>query len=611
MNAMSPLHALLQIGALRAVDHALAQSLARLRPDTPAPVLLAAALCSRALAQGHSRLPLAGVTELLAEVAPDADWPELPALDEWRDALRVSPWVFLPRAVLGAAPAAIEAGASPGAIAAGAAPTADGSLREATTGNLLVLEDDAVSLRRYWTHETRLADALRARLACAPIAADDVTQARVARAFPGQHDAPQRRAVGIALGSRLLLLTGGPGTGKTRTVALILALLAEQARSSGNSLRFALAAPTGKAAARLAEAVRDSDAALSAPAQTLHRLLGLSGDGRPPRFDAMHPLPFDVVVVDEASMVDLPMMARLVDAVAPQALLVLVGDPDQLPSVEAGAVLGALCEAARAGNGGSAGRDLAARHVHLEHVHRQTSALDLAPLAAAIRAGDADTSIALLEHSAGLHWRSGNDTALAAFVREQAMPHYQRVQRCADLPAALAESRRFRVLTALRDGPAGSQTLNALIARQLHTEPGAFFPGRLLLITENSYRHGLFNGDIGLCWPDEQGLLRVWFDSDGRADPAQPAGPRAWQPAQLPAHESAFALTVHKAQGSEFERVLLALPEHDARVISRELLYTGLSRGREELILWAGEPLLRSAIARKMARWSGLSARLR
>jgi exodeoxyribonuclease V alpha subunit len=150
-----------------------------------------------------------------------------------------------------------------------------------------------------------------------------------------------------------------------------------------------------------------------------------------------------------------------------------------------------------------------------------------------------------------------------------------------------------------------------LIARQLQPDAAAFFPGRLLLITENSYRHGLFNGDVGLCWPDPEGMLRVWFDSDGAGDAEPAAGPRAWHPAQLPAHESAFALTVHKAQGSEFAQVLLALPEHDARVITRELLYTGLSRGREAVDLWAGEALLRAAIGRGTTRWNGLAARLR
>jgi len=363
--------------------------------------------------------------------------------------------------------------------------------------------------------------------------------------------------------------------------------------------------------------VRDGDAALALQAQTLHRLLGLSGDGRPPRFDAQHPLPFDMVVVDEASMVDLPMMTRLVEAVSAEALLILVGDPDQLPSVDAGAVLAALCEASRESELADErhdGESIAAPHVHLRHSYRQTEALDLAPLATAIRTGDADAAVDLLAGSVGVQWQQGSDAALAAFVREQAIAQFRQVQRSPDLISALNAAKRFRVLTALRDGPAGSRTLNALIARELQegSDDGPFFPGRPILISENSYRHGLFNGDIGLCWPDAAGVLRVWFESDGSGPgPARAPGPRAWHPAQLPAHESAFALTVHKAQGSEFGRILLALPEHDARVITRELIYTGLSRGREAVVLWGCAPLLRMAIARKMTRWNGLAARLR
>jgi exodeoxyribonuclease V alpha subunit len=168
----------------------------------------------------------------------------------------------------------------------------------------------------------------------------------------------------------------------------------------------------------------------------------------------------------------------------------------------------------------------------------------------------------------------------------------------------LLAARDFRVLCALREGPAGAQTLNALIGAALDPQHGgdSWFRGRLVLVTENSYRQQLFNGDIGIAWPDEEGEMRVWFDADG--------GPRPWLPAALPAHEAAFALTVHKAQGSEFARVLLALPEHDARVLTRELLYTGLTRCRREVMLWGGEDVLRAAIARRAQRWSGLAARL-
>ncbi len=204
----------------------------------------------------------------------------------------------------------------------------------------------------------------------------------------------------------------------------------------------------------------------------------------------------------------------------------------------------------------------------------------------------------------GVHWRQGGEAALHAAVLAEAVPAYRALRDAESVEAALRAARGYRVLCALREGPSGAQTLNALIGAAL--DPGGsgegWYPGRLVLVSENSYRQQLFNGDIGIAWPDETGEMRVWFDADG--------GPRAWLPAALPAHEPAFALTVHKAQGSEFERVLLALPEHDARVLTRELLYTGLTRCRREVTLWGSEDVLRAAIARRAQRWSGLAARL-
>lgn len=606
---MSALDRWLREGWLRAVDHALGATLQRLRPGTPDAVALAAALASRALEFGHSGVPLADLADLFAEIASERAPPALPPLQEWRARLLASPFV--------------------------------GNGDDAARGRPLVFERERIALRRYWDYEVRLARALRALATPLPAIDTRALHVRMAALF-GMHAELDRQALAaiVAQQRRLLLLTGGPGTGKTSTVARILALRIEQARHAGQPLRIALAAPTGKAAARLAEAVRENAgrlraeeridaatlAALPTDASTLHRLLGWQPNATTFRQDAAHPLPFDLVVVDEASMVDLPLMCKLVEAIPPQASLILLGDRDQLPSVETGDVLAALCDAA--GDGLALAPQLAAaagallgvevpasRHqagpltrVELARSYRQSDELDLAPLAAAIRSGDIERALDGLRSNAyrGLRWRSGTDTALAEGVLERALPRFLALAAADDVVAALDLARRFRVLTALREGPAGSNELNARIAQALQTaavRAEEFFHGRLLMIRENSYRHGLYNGDIGLCWRDAQVGVRVWFDGDG--------GPRSWLPAALPRHESAFALTVHKAQGSEFDEVLLAFPERGARVLSRELLYTGLTRARSALTLWAADAVLADAIARRAQRWSGLADRLR
>jgi exodeoxyribonuclease V alpha subunit len=570
---MSLVQILSRGGWLRSVDASLAKTLQRLREDTPDWVLAAAALASRAVGNGHSQLPLAQVRDLLLEIASDREPPELPPLADWLALLRASPWL----------------------------------------DDVLALEGESLSLRRYWHYEMRLSAAIAARLGGSPRDYDPASaDARLGQLFPADPGNDiQAAAARAALSSRFLLLTGGPGTGKTSTVARTLVLFAEQyARGHHGELpRIRLAAPTGKAAARLAESVRDNLTQLQAAgligaelaqalpdeASTLHRLLGWQRGSIGFRHNPSHPLPVELVVIDEASMIDLPLMCKLFEALPTQATIILIGDRDQLPSVETGDVLAALCDAGLP------------NRVHLSYSHRQAVDVDVMPLAELIRDGE---SVAALdgmtrEQFRGVSWQAGGDRALADAVLTQALPAYRAVQSAPDVVSALASARDFRVLTAVREGGAGSQTLNALIAGALDPSRrgDGFFHGRLVLINQNSYRHQLFNGDIGICWPDEFGELRVWFDTMG--------GPRAWLPAALPAHESAFALTVHKAQGSEFERVFFALPEHGSRVISRELIYTGLTRCRREVTLWSVEAVLRGGIDRQAQRWSGLAQRLR
>ncbi|MEN1942062.1 exodeoxyribonuclease V subunit alpha [Luteimonas sp. MJ174] len=601
---MGLLQDLVRAGALRTLDYALAQSLRRLDPDTPDSVLAAATLASLAVASGHAGFDPAEPRRL---VDAAIDWP---TPDVWREALEASRWVARP----------------------------DSGDAESAADAPLVYEHGLLYLRRYREYERRLADGLRRIGRAVPhtgAAASDGDDAHVpahiaplfAQLFPeaATTDDPQSRAAAAALHHRLLLVTGGPGTGKTTTITRMLVLLAAQALEAGAAPpRIALAAPTGRAAERMAESVRNAvqalpalgvDAALCAQlpttGTTLHRLLGTIPDSPRFRHHADNPLPFDVVVVDEASMIDLPLMAKLVEAVPDGARLVLLGDPDQLPSVEAGDVLAGILRAAETR---ATGTSFPARHVHLTLGYRQSAALDLAPLAAAVREGDSETALSLLRGGrlSGVHFHEGDADPLQSH-RDQLLAHWTALADTRDPAEALASAARLRILTAVREGPQGARGLNARIEDLLAgTRRGAgpattanrYFHGRLLLVTENSYRHRLFNGDIGICLRDDGGTLMAWFPGDDARTP------RPFHPASLPAHDSAFAMTVHKAQGSEFDEVWLVLPQRDNRVLSRELVYTGMTRARRVLHVAGSAGVIAEALARHAGRWSGLGLRL-
>lgn len=617
---MSLLDALYRAGTLRTLDLSLAQTLQRRAPDTDEATLAGAALASLAVASGHAGFDPARAGVLLETREGPA--PLLPAPQEWQRALAASPWVARPDA---------------NEVAAADCP--------------LVLEAGLLYLRRYREYERRLAAGLR-RIAAQPM--PDLEAGLLAplfaQLFPAATTGSDRQALAAALALRraLLLVTGGPGTGKTTTIARLLLLRIAQAQTAGVAVpRVALAAPTGRAAERMAESLRAAvaqavaegidpavAAVLPAGASTLHRLLGVIPGLPRFRHDADNPLPFDLVVVDEASMVDLPLMCKLVEAVADGAQLILLGDADQLPSVEAGDVLAAILQATGPGDapdrqdaralapllGGASeavageGGDLAGHRVHLLRGYRQAEGFALAPLADAARTGDADGALALLRSGTleGVRFHEDVDDPLQSHG-EALLSHWRALATAADPAQALRDAGRLRLLTAVRAGPQGARTLNARI-EQLLAEGGSgarrlggaspWFQGRLLLVTENSYRHGLFNGDVGICLRDAQGTLVAWFAGEGDAPV------RGFHPAALPAHESAFAMTVHKAQGSEFDEVWLQLPARDARVLSRELVYTGLTRARRRLHLAGSEGVLRAALARHAQRISGLAWRL-
>ena len=490
---------------------------------------------------------------------------------------------------------------------------------------------------RNWFHETRLAQALRARAAARALPLDARTLAAdVNELFAGM-DAKsthwQRAAVAAVPGARVFVLTGGPGTGKTTTVLRML--LALQRQAAGTPLAIQVAAPTGKAAQRLVQSLRQGKQALAArlddswgtalaaipesDALTLHRLLGY--DPRRNRFtrDAAHPLAADVVVVDEASMVDLAMLRALLGAVRPQATLVLVGDADQLTSVAAGSVLMDLVTAFEADPRG----DL----VRLEHSFRAER--QLVPINRAVRAGDGLALRAAME-AAGedARWREVADAAalrralagwceaLAALPTRPALPPRDEANpeaRATAAVQALHALAQRQLLSALREDAFGALALNGWIEQRLKQLWGvppdrSWYAGRAVLVTRNDYAARLYNGDVGLCLAEPDGSLRVWFET---VDERGRASARSFAPGTLPPHEGGFAITVHKSQGSEYDLAAVLLPpDPDHRLLSRQLLYTGLSRAKRQVELWGTAEAVAAALDRPVQRAGGLAARL-
>jgi exodeoxyribonuclease V alpha subunit len=434
----------------------------------------------------------------------------------------------------------------------------------------------------------------------------------------------------------LTLISGGPGTGKTTTVvALLASLLAAEP-----GLRIALAAPTGKAAARLIEALNsragslpaELSARLPAQAHTVHRLLGVTPEPGRFRHHAANPLPVDVLVVDEASMLDLALATRLVEAVPPDARLILLGDKDQLAAVEAGAVFAELsaspalspaCVARLAALTGTpaaainppatAPGALADCVVWLTESHRFAGDSGIGRLAALIREGRGGAAVECLAGGdPALGWLQ-DDPAAREAMQIGYHPYLQALRAGNADPAALfAAFDAFRVLCPLRDGPRGVEAVNERLTRWLRAtlthplDPGPlspWFPGRPVMVLRNDPTLGLFNGDIGLALPDAAGELQVHF-------PAAGGGWRALPPLRLPEHETALAMTVHKSQGSEFREVLVLLPEQPVRVMSRELLYTAVTRARERATLAGPAAVIEAACATPTRRYSGLADRL-
>ncbi|EKC2615441.1 exodeoxyribonuclease V subunit alpha [Salmonella enterica] len=571
--------------------------------DDPA-VTLAAALLSHDAGEGHVCLPLSrlmlteGAHPLLVAWISETATPI-----DWKKRLLAS--------------AAVSCGDSP-------AP--------------LILCGDRLYLNRMWCNERTVA-----RFFNEVNQAIDVDEAQLSRIldalFPTTDEVNwQKVAAAVALTRRISVISGGPGTGKTTTVAKLLAALIQMA--DGERCRIRLAAPTGKAAARLTEslgaALRQlplTDAQkkrIPEDASTLHRLLGAQPGSQRLRHHAGNPLHLDVLVVDEASMIDLPMMSRLIDALPPHGRVIFLGDRDQLASVEAGAVLGDICAYVNAGftaecarqlsrltgcaipaGAGTQAASLRDSLCLLQKSYRFGSDSGIGKLAAAINCGDRSAIQAVFQQGfSDIEKRTLQSSDDYAGMLDEALAGYGRYLRLlhekATPEAILQAFNEYQLLCALREGPFGVGGLNDRIEqamvqqRKIHRHPHSrWYEGRPVMIARNDSALGLFNGDIGIALDRGQGL-RVWF--------AMPDGAiKSVQPSRLPEHDTTWAMTVHKSQGSEFDHAALILPSQRSPVVTRELVYTAVTRARRRLSLYADERILAGAIVTRTERRSGLA----
>jgi exodeoxyribonuclease V alpha subunit len=537
--------------------------------DLPA---VAAAMLSRNMRHGHICLDLSKGPVEFAEPLPGFVWPELKT---WEKAFGKSRAIGRPE-----------------------------------EGRPLVLDDAGrFYLRRYWEYEQALAQRILVR--CQQSAAPNLLITDHETPLQPEKGDLQGLAIQTALARHFVVISGGPGTGKTTTVLKILERMVSE--PGGEKLRIVLAAPTGKAAARLQETLRAGggnaslQGRLPKSASTLHRLLGARHHSVYFRHHAKNLLPVDLVVVDEASMVPLTMMAKLFDALPEKARVILLGDRDQLSSVEPGAVLGDIANAA------SKPGPLNGSLIMLEKNYRFGNESHIFALSNAVRDGKADRALEIL--SSGEHpdlgaGRTPPPPQLEVQLRQRIIAGYSGYLRRPDPAEALNEFKKFRVLCPFRVGPYGVENLNRAIEKILREKSlisGAqnAYPGLPILVTQNDDPLRLYNGDIGILLPDpaDASLLLAWFiGEDG--------GIRRIPPARLPGHEPAFAMTVHKSQGSEFDKVLLILPEKDSPLLTRELIYTGLTRARSRVEVWFQESVLRAAVTRYVQRGSGLHDRL-
>jgi len=612
MSSIPSIRELFEIGYLSSLDYQLATALGRIAGEKDPLVTLAGAIACRATMRGHVCADLESVVSATplgvnGEPVPGASWPKL---DHWLKALEQSDLIG-----------------------------------EGEDVSPLVLENNRrLYLGRYWDLQRRLKEELEARIALEPTSPDDeLLREGIKRLFPSTENGPdwQKAAAVAALRNNLTIISGGPGTGKTTTIVRIIVLLIEQALDAGSPApTIDLLAPTGKAAARLEESVRSAGAALGLDEKTsrhlpregatLHRRLGYSRRGFGSfRHGRDNPLGSDVVIVDEASMIDLAMMTRLFEAVPRNSRLILLGDEHQLASVEAGAILGDICNSGR-GVGWSPSfsqklEDLTGLAypqappgeaaaitdciVELQKSYRFDDSSGIGEFSRLVRDGKAVDAVNCLREATyddlSLLTLAGPGE-LAESLRETILDSYSGYLEQDDPELRMKAFNDFRILCAHRMGPHGVFNLNRLVETTLAAAglldiDGDWYHGRPIMITRNDYQLGLFNGDTGLIVRDDEldGALRAQFiDPEGAL--------RTFAPARLPSHETAYAMTIHKSQGSEFEQVLVILPGGPSALLSRELIYTAITRARKNVLLLGDEETITAGIERKIERASGL-----
>lgn len=597
-------------GVIGDIDLELCRFFWKREPEVSDEVLIAVCLTSYLYRKGHVCLPLeeyAGRTIFDEEGIEDP--PEAPELAFWQEKLHQSSFV-----------------GDPG------------------TFSPLVLDSrNRLYLHKLWHHENTLAEKLLERCKDSAKTIDrELLKEGMERLFSFEQETDvdwQRVAAALSVKHSLSVISGGPGTGKTSTVVRILALLTEQGAARGRIPSIALTAPTGKAAARLQDAIRSAKKSLPVTemirkaipdeAITLHQLMGARRNTSRFEHNKENPLSRDVVVIDEVSMVDQTLMSRLMEALLADTRLILLGDKDQLASVEAGSVLGNICMLSENEFSTKTAGWLEALSLKLpadvtvmqpklltDYItlltksYRFKEGSGIARLAGSVNRGEADTSMALLtseKHPEISLTDSRDSSDFKELIREKADRYFSQLNHCSSAEEAFEILQDFRILAAHRKGPRGIRHLNQLVEQILNSRGiipkyQQWYKGKPVIVNVNDYSLGLYNGDTGICWPNNDGSLRVYFQHDNSI--------REVAPSRLPDHNKAYALTVHKSQGSEFNNILLVLPSGSSKVVSRELIYTAITRARNTVDILAPEGILKQGIQKKLQRTSGLSDRL-